>query len=62
MKRLTFNLLFGIVYGAPATEDFTFTNSLEDCLKFAAQFDNTCTDFANAVDFASIPTGSNSCV
>ena len=43
MKFLTYLALIGISK-ASSTEDEAYTSSYDDCLAFAATFDNTCAD------------------
>ena len=56
MKLLGIISLFVGCITASSAADETYTDSYQDCLAFAAQFDNTCLDNANAVSFASVPT------
>jgi hypothetical protein len=56
----TLSLFLGLVTPAESVDE-TFTDSYDDCLKFASSFDNTCVDQTTALDFASIPTGTVGC-
>ena len=47
---------------ASSTADESYTNSLADCLTFAAKFDNTCSDQTTQTAYASLATASMTCV
>lgn len=60
MKLYTLLALLGNA-SMSVVEDETYTNSYADCLAFALQFDNTCSDQTTATSFSSIPTKMMTC-
>ena len=60
-KKVIALLLGSSKVSASNTADETYTNTLQSCRDFAAQFDNTCTDLTTSQDFASLPTKSITC-
>jgi len=60
MKLLTYFALVSSI-NAGATEDEAYNSSYEDCLAFAATFDNTCADQTTQQDYSSLATATISC-
>ena len=60
MKFYTYLSLIGACQ-ASASEDEAYTSSYEDCLAFAATFDNTCTDLTTHRNFLNVDEATVTC-
>ena len=60
MKFLAYLALISISKTSP-TQDEAYTSSYEDCLAFAARFDNTCADQTTQVSYANLDTATMTC-